>query len=123
MSTKLVAARRYDVSKLVFDGWAGKTPDHHVDSSGLNCAAYFDRHLCFLGPDYDGVEPVFTADSAAAAELPNRYRAEFTGRHLGAIGVMESHSVMIEGCDEAAARSQIEERYQDIRGLVLTPVF
>ena len=52
-ATKLSKGIKYDLNSLTCVDWTG-------DDSGLDCWAYFDRDGVYLGPDADGVEPLFT---------------------------------------------------------------
>jgi hypothetical protein len=57
---KLTKGTRYDLDSLTFAGWTG--PDAaiaHADDT-LDCWAYFADSV-YLGPDADGVEPLFAA--------------------------------------------------------------
>lgn len=51
-----------------------------------------------------------------------RYRATFTGRKVGAIGVFYSISTEVEGSTPEQARLNLYERFDHIRDLTLTPV-
>lgn len=48
---KLTKGERYDLDSLRCADWTG-------DDAGLDCWAYF-RDGIYLGPDADGVEPLF----------------------------------------------------------------
>ena len=59
---KLTTGTRYDFARLAFAGWTG--PDAAIANADdtLDCWAYF-RDGVYLGPDADGVEPLFSADT------------------------------------------------------------
>mgnify|MGYP000848197736 FL=1 len=52
-ATKLTKGTKYDLDSLTCVDWTG-------DDTGLDCWAYF-RDGVYLGPDADGVEPLFAA--------------------------------------------------------------
>ena len=43
----------------LFIGWKIPDPKNPPCTDGYNVENYFDRHGCYRGPDYLGVEPVF----------------------------------------------------------------
>jgi hypothetical protein len=50
------------------------------------------------------------------------YRAQFTGRLAGAIGIFHPITTTVEGDDPAAARLALYDRFEHITGLTLTPI-
>ncbi|NWG72770.1 MAG: hypothetical protein HXY23_14355 [Parvularculaceae bacterium] len=57
MNETLNKGEKYDLSKMIekFAGW--NTTD--TDLAGYNVWDYFDFDGTYLGPDVDGIEPVF----------------------------------------------------------------
>ena len=51
----LTQDNRYETDALTFMGWS--TGETHIP--GMDCWAYFDRDGRYLGPDEEGIEPVF----------------------------------------------------------------
>jgi hypothetical protein len=51
-----------------------------------------------------------------------RYRAEFWGRTIGAIGVTSRYVVEVEADNLEAARLKLYDTYEHISGLRLTPL-
>jgi hypothetical protein len=49
---KLTIGTAYDLDSLTLAGWTGP-------HDGLCCWDYFDASDCYLGPDADGIEPLF----------------------------------------------------------------
>ena len=58
--TKLKTGRFYDTNNLEFIRWENEKGDRVEDGVVEYAAwAYFDEVGCYLGPDIDGIEPVF----------------------------------------------------------------
>jgi hypothetical protein len=53
---KMEKGEKYDVDALVLIGWTSGNGSGH---SGYSAGYYFDDDGTYLGPDKDGIEPVF----------------------------------------------------------------
>jgi len=59
-AAKLVIGRKYDITKLEYNGWTGEKDDLVAD--GYDWRNYFDDGV-YSGPDMYGIEPLFSVDS------------------------------------------------------------
>ena len=65
-ASKLTKGTRYSLDRLAFAGWTGPDAAHADDT--LDCWAYFANGV-YLGPDADGVEPLFFVAPDATPRL------------------------------------------------------
>lgn len=71
MTSTLIPGQKYDENKLKFSHWGSEGSDHGDSLNGYNWHDYIDAAGRYLGPDQDGIEPMFT-DSSIEAALPSR---------------------------------------------------
>lgn len=50
------------------------------------------------------------------------YQASFTGRQVGAIGILYKINTTVSGKNKEAANLKLYDRYEHITGLTLTPI-
>lgn len=50
-----------------------------------------------------------------------KYKATFTGREVGAIGIFHKIETEVDGENEESARLALYDRFEHITGLTLTP--
>lgn len=77
LSGKLVLGCRYDEDKLAFTAMLGTPENQLMSYSGLflDLEGFFDADGRYLGPDEDGIEPLFAAASIAFALRTDDYDA------------------------------------------------
>lgn len=113
-ATKLTKGTRYDIDSLTFAGWSG--PDEAIANAdeSLDCWAYFADGV-YLGPDSDGVEPLFAAPSItidmieAGTGRMMRLTADTIGDALRLIRIQYPYALDITG-DWAGCDGDREER-------------